>query len=81
MTILPNDIPEDTAPLSDLPAEPSTTRLPIATYFGKNVFVTLLTGETLVGLLEPVKHDVNLVSIGIHQTQVPSRLIEAIREV
>jgi hypothetical protein len=50
MKILPDEIPDDAAPLNEVPFETSTAVLRNAE--GQNVFVSLLTGKTFVGRLE-----------------------------
>ena len=49
MTILPNEIPEDASPLTEVPLVPPIDRLGSVLIEGENVFVSLLTGKTLVG--------------------------------
>jgi hypothetical protein len=52
MKILPEEIPDDTAPLTEIPLEISNAISTLHRAEGQNVFVSLLTGKTLIGLLE-----------------------------
>ena len=50
MKILPEEIPDDAAPLTEIPLETNYASRNLVE--GTNVFVTLLTGKTLVGRCE-----------------------------
>lgn len=52
MKILPNEIPDDAVPLTEVPIVPPADRLSEKLVHGKNVFVTLLTGEYYIGLCQ-----------------------------
>lgn len=75
MTILPNDIPDDAAPLSGVDYMLASTK---NLHQNSNVFVTLFTGKTLVGLCRWV--DGYHVTIGTSDP-IHCNLIETAREV
>lgn len=52
MKILPDEIPDDAAPLTEVPLVPPVDRLADVLVDGNNVFVSLFTGQTLVGRCE-----------------------------
>ncbi len=52
MKILPDEIPDDAVPLTEIPVIPPYDRLNDVLVEGENVFVTLLTGKFYVGVLE-----------------------------
>ena len=52
MKILPDEIPDDASPLTEVPLTPPLDRLANVLEEGNNVFVTLFTGKTLVGRIE-----------------------------
>ena len=52
MKILPDEIPDDASPLTEVPLTPPLDRLASVLEEGNNVFVTLFTGQTLVGRIE-----------------------------
>ncbi len=49
MKILPEEIPDDAAPLTEVPLTPPVDRLSDIFVDGNNVFVSLFTGKTYVG--------------------------------
>ncbi len=49
MKILPEEIPDDAAPLTEVPVIPPVDRLADVLIDGENVFVSLFTGKTYVG--------------------------------
>lgn len=52
MKILPDEIPDDAAPLTEIPVVSPIDRLNNVLVEGQNVFVTLFTGEFFVGRCE-----------------------------
>ena len=52
MKILPDEIPEETAPLTEIPIPPVIGHATHCLIGGENVFVTLLDGRTLIGRCE-----------------------------
>ncbi len=75
ITILPEEIPNDAAPLETIPIEatkPGSTAL----IDGENVFVSLLTGKTLVGRLEWV--NATQITVG-NSDPIPRELVESAR--
>lgn len=79
MKIIPDEIPEDAAPLdaqTSLLDDAATTKRQ-SLMEGKNMFVTLLTGEFKVGRIEYV--DANRFTVG-NSEPIPFNLVEFARE-
>jgi hypothetical protein len=80
MKILPEESPSETAPLSgtDYIVENAITHRNRVIHEGKNMFVTLLTGDHFVGLVLAAGND--HITVG-HSAPIAKVLIETAREV
>jgi len=78
--ILPSEIPSDAAPLegADHLVQNHVTYKNRVLHEGKNMFVSLLTGEIYVGLVQRV--DIHRVTVG-QSAPFPEHLVESAREV